>query len=137
MKYIFLLLAALSFPVLAWETVAPNTYTIYGTRIQQSTEMLTPFAEIAYNSSTDSFGISFLNSDGSREKLSYGIFNMRVCGKNTSGAIAGSALESISETGQMNELFYDCKRPMFLQVWDTQNNHVTYKFENIGPIFED
>lgn len=134
MKYIALLLAALSLPVQAWETVAPNTYTAYGTRIAQTSDLLTPFAEIAYNTTTDSFGISFLNSDGSREKLEYGIFNMRVCGHDKSGAIAGSSLSSGS---QLTEIFYDCKRPMFLRVWDTQNNHVTYKFENTGPIFED
>ncbi|AWY10294.1 hypothetical protein ABNavy97_131 [Acinetobacter phage AB-Navy97] len=121
----------------AWEQLTPSIFTIYGTRIDQSrTPLLPPFAEISYDKETDSFGISFIGSNGIRTTIPYGMFNMRTCGINTLGAIAGPALVDISSKDQLDNIFLDCKRPIFFRVWNTSNDYVTYKFENGGALPE-
>ncbi|WJJ54777.1 hypothetical protein [Acinetobacter phage AB1I1M-1] len=137
LKAILLSLLLVSPFASAWEQLTPSLFTIYGTRIDQSkTPMLKPFAEISYSTETDTFGISFIGSDGSRTTIPYGVFNMRTCGINTLGAIAGPTIIDISSRDQMDRMFLDCKRPLFFRVWDTSNEHVTYKFENAGPLPE-
>lgn len=121
----------------AWEQLTPSIFTIYGTRIDQSrVPLLKPFAEISYDKETDLFGISFIGNDGVRQVLPYGMFNMRTCGVNTLGAIAGPSLVDISTKDQLDNIFLDCKRPIFFRVWNTSNEYVTYKFENAGPLPE-
>ena len=138
LKAILLSLLLVSPFASAWDKISDRTYSIYGTRIGQSKPpMLQPFAEMVYNTKTDSFGLSFISSHGKRETISYGIFNMRTCDVNTSGAIAGTLIIDTSHKDQMDRIFQDCKRPMFFRVWDTYNEHVTYKFENAGPLPEE
>lgn len=138
-KAVFLSLLFLVSPgVFAWEQLTPSLYAIYGTKIDQSkpSTVMMPFAEIVYDKDSDNFGISFINSNGVRQIVRYGIFNMRTCGINTTGAISGTSIIDIPSRDQMDNLFIDCKRPMFFRVWDTANEHVTYKFENAGPLPE-
>lgn len=138
MKQALLILLLLVSPfAVAWDHLSPSLYSIYGTRIDQSKPaMIQHFAEIVYNKESDSFGISFVSTSGERHIIKYGIFNMRTCGINTMGAISGPTIVDIPTRDQMDNLFLDCKRPMFLRVWDMNNNHVTYKFENAGPLPE-
>lgn len=138
LKALFLSLLLVSPMSLAWEKINNSTYSIYGTRIEQSKPMLLqPFAELVYNKDFDSFGISFISSDGKRSSIPLGIFNMRTCDLNTAGAIAGTSIIDTSSKNQMDRIFYNCKRPMFFRVWNTDNEHVTYKFENVGPLPEE
>lgn len=121
----------------AWEQLTPSLYTLYGTRIEQSkTPLLQPFAEMVYSKDTDTFGISFISSNGERKVIDYGVFNMRTCGINTVGAIAGTEIIDISSKDQMESIFMPCNRPILFRVWNTANEHVTYKFENAGPLPE-
>lgn len=121
----------------AWDVLSPTLYAIYGTKIDQSGPAVNePFAEIVYSKEADSFGITFVRSDGKRVIQTNGIFNMRTCGINTVGAISGTTITDIPSRDQMDNLFLDCKRPMFLRVWETNNDHATYKFENAGPLPE-
>ena len=123
---------------MAWDKIGNEMYSIYGTRISQSNNQeLKPFVELVYNKKTDSFGISFIDTKGNRTAVSYGIFNMRTCGVNTTGAIAGTSIIDTSYKNQIDNLFLDCKRPMFFRVWDTSNEQTTYKFENAGPLPEE
>lgn len=122
-------------PAYAWDKIDKHLYAIYGTRITESVDMLTPYAEIVYNTEYDSFGIAFVNSDGTKEVIKYGIFNMRSCGINTTGAIVeNSILGRSGSNDQVQNIFISCKRPMFFRIWDTNNNYVTYKFENVGTL---
>ncbi len=123
---------------LSWDKLSPSLFAIYGTKIAASSPKypLQPFAEIVYDEDSDSFGISFINNKGQRNMLRYGIFNMRTCGIDTKGAISGTLMVDIPSRDQLYKLFQDCKRPIFLRIWDTSNDHVTYKFENAGPLPE-
>lgn len=118
----------------AWEKVADNTYSIYGSRIYQSAPMLEPFAEIVYNTEYESFGVSFISTDGNRVTVPYSIFRLRTCALDTVGAVAGPILRDPADSDQMSLIFKDCGRPMFFRIWDTSNNYALYKFENVGPI---
>lgn len=121
----------------AWERVDEDLYSIYGTRISQSAPVLQPFAEIVYNSRYDSFGVSFLSTDGKRTTIQYGIFRLRTCAMDTVGAVAGPILRDPASEDQMDKIFTECNRPMFFRIWDTSNNYTLYKFENVGPIDKD
>lgn len=137
LKALLLSLLLVSPAAMAWEQLTPSLHAIYGTRIDQSkVPMLHPFAEIVYDETEDSFGISFIGSDGKRKIIDYAVFNMRTCEINTVGAIAGTQLIDISSKDQMDRIFLDCSRPILFRVWDTSNDHVTYRFENAGPLPE-
>lgn len=135
MKYLVLLLALLTPAAQAWENVAPNTYVSYGTKISKDRAGSLPFAELLYNSSVDEFKLSFVSRDGVRTTASYGLFNMRACGTSTTGALVNDNINTTQDS-ELNRVFIDCKRPMFLRVWNMQNEHTTYKFENLGPLSE-
>lgn len=137
-KILLALLALIVSPAYAWNKIDKNLYAIYGTRITQTTDMLQPYAEIVYNSAYDTFGIAFMDSNGNRESIKYGIFNMRSCGVNTTGAIVqNNILGRSGSSDQVQNIFLACKRPMFFRIWDTNNNYVTYKFENVGTLSKD
>ncbi|ADG60036.1 hypothetical protein Acj9p136 [Acinetobacter phage Acj9] len=122
---------------MAWEQVSPQVFAVYGTKIDHSNSSITePFAEISYSKETDSFGISFIDNNGKRNIVPQAVFNMRTCGTNTIGAISGPELVDISSRDQMENIFIDCSRPLLFRVWDNANGHVTYKFENVGPLPE-
>lgn len=131
-----LLLLTVSSHALAWEKINKTTYSIYGTRIASSdNQVLSQFAELVYNVTTDSFGISFIRSNGDRVILPYGIFDMRSCGSlNTRGAIVKTLLLDVANKDQLDLIFLDCKRPIFFRVYDTYGQSVLYKFENAGPL---
>lgn len=136
MKYLVLLLALLSPGVFAWENVAESTYTSYGTKISTDRYDSLPFAELIYNSKADEFKLYFISRGGERTTANYGMFNMRSCGTTTTGAIVKENIHANSGP-DLDRVFIDCKRPMFLRVWDMYNEHTTYKFENLGPLVED
>lgn len=136
LKAILLSLLLVSPMAFAWEKIGP-IYTIYGTKIDQSKpELVEPFAELAYHKETDSFGISFISSKGERKLINNAVFNMRTCDTNTMGAISGTELIDIPTKDQMDNIFIDCNRPILFRIWDMSNEHVTYKFENAGPLPE-
>lgn len=120
----------------AWDKIGNDTYSIYGTKIYQSKPMLEPFVEIAYNKTHNSFGVSFINQNGEKRILPYGIFRIRTCAMDTVGAIAGPILRDPTSEDQMDLIFSDCKRPMYFRIWDTTNNYALYKFEHVGRIKE-
>lgn len=131
---LFSLLLAVSPMTFPWEKLTQDVHAIYGTRIDHDVKDPHPFAEIVYDKITDSFGISFITTDGKRKAIDYAVFNMRTCEINTIGAIAGTSLIDISSKDQLDRMFLDCSRPILFRVWDTSNNQVTYRFENAGPI---
>lgn len=135
MKYLVLLLALLSPGVFAWEKVADSTYSSYGTKISVDRMDALPFAELIYNSTADDFKLYFISRDGERTTANYGMFNMRSCGTTTTGAIVKESIHANSGP-DLHRVFIDCKRPMFLRVWNMYNGHTTYKFENLGPLEE-
>lgn len=137
LRAVILSLLLVSPIALAWEKVSPSIFAIYGTKIDQNESSLTePFAEIVYSKETNSFGVSFIDNQGARALVPQAVFNMRTCGTNTIGAISGPELIDISSRDQMDNIFIDCNRPLLFRVWDSSNGHVTYKFENAGPLPE-
>lgn len=138
LKYLLLpLIIAISPLANAWEKIGQDTYSIYGTKIYQSSPMLEPFAEIVYNKKQNNFGVSFINKKGQQTTIPYGIFRIRTCAMDTVGAVAGPILRDPASEDQMDLLFVDCKRPMYFRIWDTSNNFALYKFEKVGPIKEE
>lgn len=129
-----LILMLVSPVAFCWEKVN-QLNVIYGTKITQAKpDILTPFAELVYDANEDEFGISFLKTNGERTTVNYGLYSIHACNQESKGVIVGSMLQDAKDSSRMNILFQDCKRPMFLRIWNLDNDYVTYKFENIGPI---
>lgn len=118
----------------AWDKIGANTYAVYGQKITESALMLPPVAEIVYNPKFDSFGISFIDTDGTRTTIPYGIFRIRTCAMDSVGAVAGPVLRDPASEDEMDLIFVDCQRPMFFRIWDTSNNYTLYKFEGVGQL---
>lgn len=132
MKYLIIILSAIVVSQAhAWEFVTPDLKAVYGTRIEQTFEGNPPFAEIVHNIKSDEYGISFLDSKGKRQRMEYGIANIRSCGVDTSAAIVESNIQVDTDPSEDNRIFRSCKRPSYIRIWNTENKHVTYKFEKV------
>lgn len=132
--FVPLLALAMSFPAFAWEKIAPDIYSIYGTKISQSVNHLNKYAELVYSRDQQSFGISFIDDKGKRSTIDYGIFSIRNCDISTIGAVAGPILREPASDYKMDVVFKNCDRPMYLRIWDTSNNYTIYQFDNVGPL---
>lgn len=128
---VLLITAIIASPAFSWEFISPVVKAVYGTRIEQNYEGNAPFAEVVYNVKSDEYGISFIESSGKRVAMEYGIANIRTCGVDTSAAIVDSNIQVDTDYTGDNRIFRNCDRPSYIRIWNTDNKHVTYKFENV------
>lgn len=132
--FVPLLAMVMSFQTMAWEKITPDVYSIYGTKISESTNQMSQIAELVYNRKQDAFGVSFINQNGERSTIDYGIFRIRNCDISAIGAVAGPILREPASDYKMDVIFKNCDRPMYFRIWDMSNNYTIYQFDNVGPL---